>query len=160
MATRASIHHHPIHPMLVVFPLGLWIFGFIGYVIFMIQGVPFSPWREASLYAMCGGIIGAVLAAVPGLIDLLTLRGSRVWTTGLLHMTSNVTALILFILAFAIGISRAGPSAATLVLSVLGVVAAGIGGWLGGALVYEHGVGVAARERQEVQEPQEAQRVP
>lgn len=158
MSTRASIHHHPIHPMLIVFPIGLWIFAFVCYVVYMANaGV---SWRAASLYAMAGGIIGAVLAAVPGLIDLLTLRRSRVWTIGVTHMISNVSALILFLIAFAIGINRDGPSTATLVLSIFGLIAIGIGGWLGGALVYEHGVGVASRQREEAEEPQEVQRIP
>ena len=158
MATRASIHHHPIHPMLVVFPLGLWIFAFICYAVYF--GTAGLSWRVASLYAMVGGIIGAVLAAVPGLIDLLTLRRSRAWTTGVAHTISNVTALMLFIVAFAVGWTAAGPNVAALVLSIIGLIAILIGGWLGGALVYKYGVGVAARERLEVQEPQEVQRVP
>jgi uncharacterized membrane protein len=144
--------------MLIVFPLGLWIFGFICYMVYTANGV--LAWRAASLYSMCGGIIGAVLAAVPGLIDLLTLRKSGVWTIGVSHMISNVTALVLFIMAFAIGISRNGPSAATLVLSILGLIAVSIGGWLGGALVYEHGVGVESRQREEAQEPREVQSIP
>lgn len=158
MSTRASIYRHPIHPMLVVFPLGLWIFAFICYVVYMVNAG--ASWRAASLYAMAGGIIGAVLAAIPGLIDLLTLWKSRVWTTGLLHMIANVTGLILFIMAFAIGISRTGSSVATLVLSILGLIAIGVGGWLGGAMVYEHGVGVQRQQAQETPEPQEIQSIP
>ena len=154
MATRASIYRHPIHPMLIVFPIGLWIFAFICYAVYL--GTAGLSWRVASLYAMVGGIIGAVLAAVPGLIDLLTLRKSRAWTIGVTHMISNVTALILFIIAFAMGWTADGPSVATLVLSIVGLIAIGIGGWLGGALVYVHGVGVEPRQRQEAQEPQEA----
>ncbi len=146
MSTRASIHRHPIHPMFVVFPIGLWIFAFICYAVYVGTGV--LSWRVASLYAMAGGIIGAVLAAVPGLIDLLTLRRSRAWSTGLWHMTCNVTALILFIIAFAIGWTSAGPSVATLVLSIVGLVVMSIGGWLGGSLVYEHGVGIEQKEKQ------------
>lgn len=158
MSTPASVHHHPIHPMLIVFPLGLWIFGFICYIVYMANGL--LSWRGAALYAMGGGIIGAVLAAVPGLIDLLSLRQSKVWSIGVTHMISNVTALALFAIAFGIGIRRSVPSTATLVLSILGLIALGVGGWLGGALVYEHGVGVTAKQRQEVEEPREVQRVP
>lgn len=158
MSTPASVHRHPIHPMLIVFPLGLWIFGFIGYIVYMANGL--LTWRGASLYAMAGGIIGAALAAVPGLIDLLSLSRSRAWTIGVTHMISNVTALVLFAIAFGIGISRSGPSSATLVLSILGLIAVGIGGWLGGTLVYEYGVGVESRQRQQVEEPREVQRVP
>ena len=158
MSTRASIYRHPIHPMLIVFPLGLWIFAFICYAVYLANAG--ASWRVASLYAMAGGILGAVLAAVPGLIDLLTLRRSSVWTTGVTHMIANVTGLVLFIIAFAIGISRSVPSTATLVLSILGLIAIGIGGWLGGALVYEHGVGVASKQAQEAPELQEVQRFP
>ncbi len=155
MSTRASVHRHPIHPMLIVFPLGLWIFGFICYAVYM--GTDGLSWRVAALYAMAGGIIGAVLAAAPGLIDLLTLRRSRAWITGVSHMIANVTALILFIIAFAIGISREGPATATLVLSIVGSIGIGIGGWLGGALVYVHGVAVEPRPRQEAAEVRELQ---
>ncbi len=158
MSTRASIHRHPIHPMLVVFPLGLWIFAFICYVVYLANAR--AEWRIASLYAMAGGIIGAILAAVPGLIDLLTLRTSRVWTTGVAHLIANVTGLVLFIVAFAIGSRRFAPSVATLVLSILGLIAIGIGGWLGGAMVYEHGVGVQRPQAREAPELQEVQRVP
>jgi uncharacterized membrane protein len=157
MATPASVHRHPIHPMLIVFPLGLWIFAFICYAVY--RGTAGPSWRAASLYAMIGGIIGAVLAAVPGLIDLLSLRGSPAWATGLTHMISNVTALMFFIAAFAVGWTSAGPSVAALVLSIVGLIAVGIGGWLGGALVYEHGVGIESRQPREVQEPQEVQTI-
>ena len=92
--------------MLIVFPLGLWIFGFVAYIVYMANGL--LSWRGASLYAMAGGIIGAVLAAVPGLIDLLSLRRSRVWTIGVTHMIANVTALVLFTIAFGVGIAAVG----------------------------------------------------
>lgn len=87
MSTRASVDRHPLHPRLIVFPLGLWIFAFVCYVVYMANGV--AAWRVASLYAMAGGIIGAVPAAVPGLIDLLTLRGSGAWSIGMSHRISS-----------------------------------------------------------------------
>ncbi len=65
----ARLGKHPIHPMLIVFPLGLWIFGLITYIIFLAGGQ--GAWDIAAWYAIAGGCIGAVLAAVAGFIDLL-----------------------------------------------------------------------------------------
>ena len=103
MSTRASVYHHPVHPMLIVFPLGLWIFADICYLICLLSSVP--VWRAVSLYAMGGGIIGGVLAAIPGAIDSLTLPKSKTQTIALSHMISNVVALTIFIIAFALAVA-------------------------------------------------------
>ena len=72
MRTPASIAGHPIHPMLIVFPVGLLIFSLICDVISTRSADP-SPWALVAFYTMVGGLIGALVAAVPGLIDLLSL---------------------------------------------------------------------------------------
>ncbi len=149
MSTRASIYHHPIHPMIIVLPLGLWVFSVVCYLIYLLSSVP--VWHTVALYAMAGGIIGGALAAIPGLIDFLTLPKSRVQTIALSHMISNVVALTIFIIAFALAVFGSQTSVVPFVLSVFGLLAVGTGGWLGGALVYEHGVGVEQRERQEAE---------
>ncbi len=149
MSTRASIYHHPIHPMIIVLPLGLWVFSVVCHLIFLLSAVP--VWRTVALYAMAGGIIGGAMAAVPGLIDFLTLPKSRVQTIALSHMISNVVALTIFIIAFALAVFGSQTSVVPFVLSVFGLLAVATGGWLGGALVYEHGVGVEQRERQETE---------
>jgi uncharacterized membrane protein len=149
MSTRASVYRHPIHPMLIVFPLGLWVFSVICYLIYLLSSVP--VWRTVSLYAMGGGIVGGVLAAIPGAIDFLTLPKSRVQTIALSHMISNVVALTIFIIAFALAVFGREHSVVPFVLSVFGLVAVGTGGWLGGSLVYEHGVGVEHTQTQEAE---------
>ena len=149
MSTRASIYHHPIHPMIIVLPLGLWVFSVVCYLIYLLSSVP--VWHTVSLYAMAGGIIGGALAAIPGAIDFLTLPKSRVQTIALSHMISNVVALTIFIIAFALAVFGSENSVVPFVLSVFGLLAVGTGGWLGGALVYEHGVGVAQKEKQEAE---------
>ena len=148
MSTRASVHHHPIHPILIVFPLGLWIFAVLCYAIFLLSSVP--VWRVVSLYAMGGGIVGGVLAAIPGTIDFLTLGKSRVQHIALTHMPSNTVALTIFVITFALIILWEGHPVAPFILSLFGLLAVGVGGWLGGSLVYEHGVGVECGQRQEV----------
>jgi uncharacterized membrane protein len=149
MSTRASVHHHPIHPMLIVFPLGLWVFAVLCYLIYLLSSVP--VWRTVALYSMGGGIVGAVLAAIPGAIDFLTLAKSKVQTIALSHMISNVVALTIFIIAFALAVFGNPTSVIPFILSVFGLLAVGTGGWLGGALVYEYGVGVEQKQPQEAE---------
>jgi uncharacterized membrane protein len=149
VSTRASIYRHPIHPMLIVFPLGLWIFSVICYLIYLLSSV--SVWHTVALYAMGGGIIGGVVAAVPGAIDFLTLPKSRVQTIALSHMISNVVALTIFIITFSLAVFGNEQSVVPFALSLFGLLAVGTGGWLGGALVYEHGVGVEQKQAQEAE---------
>jgi len=141
MSTRASVHNHPVHPMLIVFPIGLWVFSIVCYAIFLATTAP--VWRTVSLYAMGGGVIGAILAAVPGTIDFLTLGPSRVLTIAMTHMISNTVALTIFTISLVLAIFWEGHTLVPFILSLFGLLAMGIGGWLGGALVYEHGVGVS-----------------
>ncbi len=75
MRTPASISKHPIHPMLVVFPIGLWVFSFICDLIGLAMGMP-STWTTVAFYTMVGGLVGALLAAVPGLSIYFTIRAA------------------------------------------------------------------------------------
>lgn len=143
MRTPASIARHPIHPMLVPLPIGLWIFSFVCDLIFMFGGGA-PVWKTVALYTMCGGLVGALLAAIPGLIDLLSLpAGPR--GTALIHMSINLTVVVLFAINIWMRV-RAGDAgtAATgpVWLSLVAIVLLAVSGWLGGKLVYEGGVAV------------------
>ena len=72
MRTPASIAGHPIHPMLVPIPIGLWIFSLVCDLI-AAGGSTNPAWQTVAFYSMGGGIVGALLAAIFGLIDLLSL---------------------------------------------------------------------------------------
>jgi uncharacterized membrane protein len=85
---RATIAGHPIHPMLVTIPIGLWIFSLVCDVIFASTGD--AVWHTTAYLTLGGGIVGALLAAVPGLIDLLTLHEGAERRTGVLHMVLNL----------------------------------------------------------------------
>src|SRR3954468_9191117 len=99
MQTPASIARHPIHPMLVPIPIGLWIFSFVC-DLFHASGASAEAWTTVALYTMAGGIIGALLAALPGLVDLLSLpEGPR--STAIKHMALNLTIVALYIINFA-----------------------------------------------------------
>ncbi len=96
-----------------------------------------ESWSIVALHTLAGGIAGALLAAVPGFIDMLSLDGA-IKRTALVHMGINLTVVALYAVNFWL---RLGGS--TLVwLSVLGLGLLVVSGWLGGKMVYEHGVGV------------------
>src|SRR5687768_6820285 len=88
MRTPAQIAGHPIHPMLVTIPIGLWIFSLVCDFVALRSDAPGS-WEIASFYALVGGILGALAAAIPGLIDLMSLRDRPVFSTALTHMGLN-----------------------------------------------------------------------
>jgi len=145
MKTPASLRNHPIHAMLVVFPIGLWIFSLACDIIYH-AGTHNIFWKSVAFYAMAGGVVGALAAAIPGFIDYMSLVDSRTKKIATTHMVLNLVVVGLFL--FNLGIRyNASPSGDMfgLVLSLIGIAAMFASGWLGGALVYEHGVGVAPR---------------
>ena len=98
MRTPASIARHPIHPMLVPIPIGLWIFSLVADLIHA-GGSTNPAWTTVAFYCMGGGIVGALAAALPGLIDLLSLPpGPR--KTAITHMTINLTVVVLYVINF------------------------------------------------------------
>jgi uncharacterized membrane protein len=141
MRTPARFLGHPLHVVLVPLPLGLWTFALVADVAAAVTGN--ADWRTVALYTMGGGVAGALLAAVPGLIDLLSLRGTRALRTGVFHMSVNLAAVALFALNFFLRL-RTPDYAGPVLLTVLGVALIAVSGWLGGQLVYVHGVGVDA----------------
>jgi uncharacterized membrane protein len=149
MASPASIAGHPIHPMLIPFPLALWFFSLVADLIYLWSGN--LVWRDwIAFYALLGGIVGAVLAAVFGIIDWLSIRDREVKRTADWHARLNVIALLVFAASFYLrtagGSQMVGGShTVPFVLSVVGVILITISGWLGGELVFRHGVAVDAR---------------
>lgn len=143
MRTPASISGHPIHPMLVTLPIGLWVFSFVCDLCFAF-GSGVLEWKIVALYTMGGGILGALLAAVPGLIDLLSLPPEP-RRTALVHMAINLTIVVLYAVNFWLRLET--PTAPGLTwLSALTIGMLLVSGWLGGKLVYRSGVAVSAGE--------------
>jgi uncharacterized membrane protein len=150
MSTPASIRNHPIHPMLVAFPFALWTTAVVFDIMGLVTGG--SVYRTVAFYNIAAGIVGAVAAAVPGIIDYFSLRG-RVRRIGTYHAVLNVLALALFTASWVLrtqwGTGVAGrQSWIPELTAIVGAALTIASGWLGGSLVYEHGTGVeAARNR-------------
>jgi uncharacterized membrane protein len=144
MPTPASIRDHPIHPMLVGIPIGLWVFAIVADLVHLVGwGGPI--WKEVARYTIGGGIVGALLAAVPGLADLTSISDRSVRKVAVMHMTVNLIVVGLFALSFWLRLS-APLGALPAAVSGLGIVLLGLGGWLGGELVFVHGMGVEPAE--------------
>ena len=142
MESKAKLLGHPIHPMLIVFPLGLLATAVAFDVVALVQND--SSWFHISFWMIAAGINRPLCAAVFGLIDWLTIpAGTRAKRIGLWHGALNVLVVLLFAVSWLI--RNAGqqiPSSGALVLSFAAVVVALVGGWLGGELVDRLGVGV------------------
>src|SRR4030095_13676081 len=98
---------------------------------------------------MAAGIVGAILAASAGLVDFFTLKGATVRRLGVAHLTLNVVVLAIFVVNFLLRTSGYASSAVTVSMSVVAILLLGTSGWLGGELVYVHGVAVAAASEPE-----------
>jgi len=140
MKTPASIAGHPIHPMLVPLAIGLWIFSFVCDLIHLRQGAD-PVWSTVALYTMGGGIVGALLAAVPGLIDLLSLP-EQPRKTAIAHMSINLVIVTLYVVNFWMRVRSPENPGGLVWLSRLCIAMLVVSGWLGGKLVYEYGVAV------------------
>jgi uncharacterized membrane protein len=143
MESGAKLLGHPIHPMLIVLPLGLFISAVVFDALYLWRGTP--AFATVAYWNIAGGIIGGLLAAVFGLIDWLAIpAGTRAKRIGLLHGGSNVVVVLIFAVVWWMRGDAADPTPTTS-LFLLEIVALGLGsvaGWLGGELVDRLGVGV------------------
>jgi uncharacterized membrane protein len=137
---RARVANHPVHPMIVVLPLGLWVAALVLDIIEEFTGN--AMWRTLAFWNIVGGIVGALAAAVPGFLDYLTLQG-RLRRIATWHMLLNLGAVALFAVNAFVRLRVGTESWWPLALSVIGVVGVSASGWLGGEMVYVERVGVS-----------------
>ena len=143
MTSQAKLLGHPIHPMLIPFPVGLLTTGVIFDVVYL--STDRAGFALAAAYAIGAGIIGGVLAAPFGLIDWFKIPArTRAKQVGIWHMLANVVVLVLFAISWWLRYDAGGwtPTTAALVCSFAGVVVAVIASWLGGELVDRLAIGI------------------
>jgi uncharacterized membrane protein len=142
MESKARFLGHAIHPILIVFPLGLLATGVVFDVIYLIWGNP--SMAGVAYWMIAAGIIGGLLAAPFGWIDWFAIpSGTRAKTIGIMHGLSNTVALLFF--AGSWWLRYDFPERPEMMASILSFIGAGLaafGGWLGGELVERLGVGV------------------
>jgi nitrite reductase/ring-hydroxylating ferredoxin subunit/uncharacterized membrane protein len=137
---------HPLHPMLVHLPIGLWVLGFVVDVIGLSRS---STDRDAhavvrsAFYMVVVGLFFAALAAVTGFADYFDVRKDHLGRkTATLHMLLNLVAFVVFAISAALHLHATRVTVVATILSGVGVVLVGISGYLGGVLVYDDGVAV------------------
>ena len=142
LAVTARLGGHPIHPMLVPFPIALLIAVFLCDLVFWSTGGTF--WAEAAMWALGAALVFAALAAIAGLTDFLGNKAIRDLSDAWKHMIGNVIAVLLSLGSFAIRYYRGAEGVVPwgLLLSAVVVVILLYTGWKGGHLVYVHRVGV------------------
>ncbi|PYQ29399.1 MAG: hypothetical protein DMF56_10545 [Acidobacteria bacterium] len=142
MESRAKLFGHPIHQMLIVFPLGLLATSLFFDVIGLTTDHP--GLLQAAWYMIAAGVISGLVAAVFGLIDFLAIpSGTRAKRIGLLHGVGNVIVVALFAASWWLRRDHpANPGSLPVILSAVATGLGGITGWLGGELVDRLGVGV------------------
>lgn len=147
----AGPYGHPLHPMLIPLPIGAWITSLVFDIASYTAGEA-EVFVKASFWLIAVGIVGALAAAVFGLMDLVTIpRGTKAFTTGLTHMVLNLVVVGLFVVGFAIRrgqLDETPVATGPLVLSIVAIALLGISGWLGGHLAYRYGIRVADEETQ------------
>jgi len=149
----AGPYGHPFHPILVTIPIGAWACSLIFDIATRVNSAGSRPLTDASYWLIGIGIIGALAAALFGLMDLIRIpRGTRALRFGLMHMVINVTVVGLFVGNFfwrhdsyyesaKVGVGQ-------LILSAVAIGLLLVSGWIGGMLAYKFGVRVAAEQHQ------------
>jgi uncharacterized membrane protein len=144
--STARIATHPIHPMLVPFPIVCFIGAFVADIMFTQSSA--LGWQTASKWLLAVGLATAALAAVAGLIDFFGDPRVRALGDALKHMLANVTAVLIEAANLFLRLGNTDFVGSTgIYLSGLVVLILLYSGWKGGELVYRHGVGVLDGDR-------------
>lgn len=154
MYSKAKIAEHPVHPMLVAFPIAFYTAAFGAYVYYGYGPRPVF-WFQLAYYANVAGVITGVIAAIPGFIDWAfgIPPGHPAKKTGLAHLLLNVAALTFFTLSAVYNsaeVDLENPQAGFgIFLGAFGMVFTLVGGFLGWKLVGVHHIGIEPTTEQE-----------
>ena len=152
----AGPYGHPFHPIAVIIPIGAWVSSVVFDLIAITQSSP-APFVMGARILIIIGLIGAVVAAVLGFLDWLTIpRGTPARATGTTHMTLNMIVMGIFLASLLLrgdifsdsGSYGEGVSTLAIILSIGGLAILSLSGWLGGKLAHTFGVRVADEQTQ------------
>ncbi|WP_073945960.1 DUF2231 domain-containing protein [Streptomyces kebangsaanensis] len=146
MYSKATVAGHPVHPMLIGFPVAFYTGTLAGFAVYAATGHQF--WLNLAIALNVVGVGSALLAALPGFVDWSfgIPRGSAAKTVGLAHAGLNVAALVLFAISLGTYVTHwNGPATGTtpgLALTSAGVACTIAAGFLGWTLVQDYHVGI------------------
>lgn len=140
--TGARLAGHPVHPILVGIPIGLCTFSVFADII-RLAGAGKPVWFEVAFYAIAGGIVAALLAAIVGLVDYVTAADARVRDIAFAHMIAALFVVVIF--TWTLWQRWSGDHGLfPVALSTVGVMLLGVVGWLGGQMMFVRGTGMEA----------------
>lgn len=144
MKSKASIAGHPIHPMLIPFPLALWATSLVVDVLFYFLRHP--TLLVIAKFMIAAGCLGAIAAAIPGIIDWWAIKNGDAKRAANWHARLNVAALVVFVISLFLRMGSYSELVGRrltfpFLLSLVGVILILISGWLGGELVFRYGIG-------------------
>ena len=141
MRARVRLLGHPVHQMLVVFPLGLLATAVVFDIIYLASGSQIMA--AVSYWMMAAGLVGGLLAAPFGFMDWLGIpEGTRAKRIGAMHGGGNVLVMLLFAVSFLLRDTNYAPQLGQIVWAFAGAAIALVTAWLGGELVDRLSVGV------------------
>jgi uncharacterized membrane protein len=138
--STAAIAGHPIHPMLIPYPVAFLTSAVATDLMGRSSGDPF--WNRASATLLRAGLVGGIAAGLVGAIDFFTIKRARTKPVGRLHAYGNVAALALAGLSLALRRDGERPSDAAMGTALATATLVGLTGWAGAELSYRHMVGV------------------
>jgi uncharacterized membrane protein/nitrite reductase/ring-hydroxylating ferredoxin subunit len=145
MKSKANFKGHPLHPILVSFPIAF----FIGALAFDVLGLVYSrnDFHTTAMYLEIAGISFALLAAIPGIIDFIFIvpPKSSGKKRAVKHGLINIMVVIIFTIAFVFRQKQDISFIFIICLEIAGIILLSIAGWLGGTLVYRNQIGVDIR---------------
>lgn len=144
--STAAIAGHPIHPMIVPFPLAFLFSVVVTDLVQLTTGDPF--WARLSFWLLAAGLLTGALAAVFGLTDFLTISKVRMHTAAWVHFIGNVGAVSLAFINLLLRWDDPSESVGNfqLILSAVVSLLLIVTGWFGGELSYRHRIGVVGRD--------------
>jgi uncharacterized membrane protein len=147
LSPLAGSYGHPVHPILITVPIGAWVCALVFDLVSYGSSEP-KTWSSGAMWLILLGALGAVAAAVFGVLDYRNLpERTTVLKTAGIHAGLNSAALALFIVNFiwryTTRDSWESAPVGPLILSFVGLAAVGVSGYLGGKLAYHYGVRVA-----------------
>jgi len=139
----AAIGRHPLHPLLVPLPIGMFIAALVADIVYASTVDPF--WARASYWLLIGGIIAALVAAIAGAIELFGVPRARKLGLAWAHAGINLVVVAIAVVNVLLRVTdkEAEVVPTGLILSIVMVLGLAVSGWLGGELSFRHGIGVS-----------------
>lgn len=142
--STAALGSHPIHPMVVPFPIAFLLGAAVSDIVFAASKNPF--WAGTSYWLLLAGLVMGAIAAIGGMVDFFTIRRAQN-TSGWIHAAGNITAVAIAFVNFLLRLIHPTTSVVPtgITLSIITGVILLITAWFGGELAYRYAIGVSPK---------------